>query len=87
MTEAATSYAHNLNTHRAYRDFRRARGVMRSGTGEINAKDLAATLHRYSERGGGYVETLRRIMRENNLEAFDAARLNRQTIATIIASN
>ena len=87
LTEAAASYAHNLNTHRAYRDFRRARSLMRSGAGDINGKDLAATLHRYSERGGSYVDTLRRIIRENNLESFDSARLNRQSVATIIASN
>ena len=76
----------NLNTHRAYREFRQARGRMRHVDGELDAWELASTLHRYSERGDDYVQSLRSIMRDNRLEAFDTARLNRRRVATIIAS-
>ena len=81
------SYAHNLNTHRAYKEFRTARARMRLKKGEIDSWDLSATLHRYSERGDEYVQSLRSIMRDNSLESFDAARLNGRAVATIVASN
>jgi Bax protein len=76
LTEAVGAYARNLNTHRAYREFRQVRLQMRQTQGEIDAWQLAATLHRYSERGDGYVQSLRAIMDSNGLENFDAARVN-----------
>lgn len=87
LNEAVESYARNLNTHRAYREFRLARARMRGKSGEIDGFQLAATLHRYSERGGDYVDSLRSIMNANGLDAYDAARLNVRTVATIVASN
>ncbi len=86
LTEAVASYARNLNTHRAYREFRQARARMRAHDGELDAWELASSLHRYSERGDDYVQSLRSIMRDNRLEAFDTARLNRRRVATIVAS-
>jgi len=87
LTQAVESYVHNLNTHRAYREFRSSRAQMRNRSGEIRAWDLATTLHRYSERGDDYVQTLRSIIRDNGLEALDGARLNNHAVATIVASN
>ncbi len=87
LLTAVEAYAHNLNTHRAYREFRAARSQMRRQSGGIDAYALAGTLHRYSERGDGYVQDLRTIMRANDLEAFDTARLNNLASATIVASN
>ena len=87
LGDAVSAYARNLNTHRAYREFREMRARMRRNTGEIDAWALVSTLHRYSERGDGYVQALRSIMRDNGLEAFDTARLNGNRVATILASN
>jgi len=87
LTEAVEAYAHNLNTHRAYKEYRQSRAQMRKSRGELDAFNLASTLHRYSERGDDYVQTLRSIMRANGLEAFDGARLNVRSVATIVASN
>ncbi len=88
LLTAVEAYAHNLNTHRAYREFRAARAQMRRQSGGIDAYALAGTLHRYSERGDGYVQDLRSIIRANDLEAFDTARLNNlASSATIVASN
>ena len=87
LSEAVESYALNLNTHRAYREFRHARSRMRVKSGEIDGFQLAATMHRYSERGSEYVDSLRSIMNANSLDAFDAARLNTRSVATIVASN
>ena len=87
LQEAVASYMHNLNTHRAYKEFRQIRARMRATAGEIDGMELSATLHRYSERGDDYVHNLRSIMRDNGLEAFDFARLNARRIAAIVASN
>lgn len=87
LQEAVASYMHNLNTHRAYKEFRAARARMRATKGEIDGWELASTLHRYSERGDDYVRGLQSIMRDNELESFDFARLNTRRIAAIVASN
>jgi len=87
LQEAVASYMRNLNTHRAYKEFRVTRAKMRATKGEIDGWELAGTLHRYSERGDDYVRGLHVIMRDNELEAFDFARLNTRRIAAIVASN
>ncbi|MCB2106467.1 MAG: glucosaminidase domain-containing protein [Rhodobacteraceae bacterium] len=75
LYESTRVYAHNLNTHWAYRDFRRARATMLSA-GALNGQELAATLLRYSERGQAYVEALRKIIRGNGLAPLDDARFS-----------
>jgi Bax protein len=87
LQEAVSSYMHNLNTHRAYKEFRVSRAHMRSIKGEIDGWELVTTLHRYSERGDDYVRGLHSIMRDNELESFDFARLNTRRIAAIVATN
>ncbi len=69
------SYAYNLNTHRAYRDFREQRREMRANGQIVDGHSLAGALERYSERGDAYVRSLRAIIRHNQLSDFDAARL------------
>ena len=87
LTAAVESYARNLNTHRAYREFRQARATMRGHGGSMDAFALAATLFRYSERGPHYVKDLRWIMRDNDLRAFDSAHLDVGEKVAVIASN
>ncbi|CAA7623648.1 glucosaminidase domain-containing protein [Magnetospirillum sp. SS-4] len=75
LYEAVRAYVHNLNTHRAYEDLRRARAVARARGATPDGHALAAALSRYSERGEAYVETVRAVMRHNDLARFDGARL------------
>ncbi|MFM8801370.1 MAG: hypothetical protein ACKOEE_12575 [Tagaea sp.] len=70
------AYAVNLNTHRAYADFRRAREQARRDAKPLDGHALAPHLQRYSERGLDYVRDLRALMRVNGLRAFDRARLD-----------
>lgn len=77
LYEAVRAYVHNLNTHRAYEDLRRARAAARSRGLVPDGHTLVAALSRYSERGGAYVDTLRTLMRRNDLIRFDDARLGR----------
>lgn len=70
------AYARNLNTHRAYREFRNIRSAMRTAEESMDSNKLAGTLHRYSERGQAYVQTIRGIMKDNQLSSYDSAQLD-----------
>ncbi len=76
LIEGVRSYIHNLNYHRAYKEFRAARKWMRNNDNLINGHTLAGELIRYSERGADYVKTLRRIMHANELLLLDHTRLH-----------
>jgi Bax protein len=71
LIDCVKAYAHNLNSHSAYNDFRNARSKLRAEDGEINGYGLAGALLRYSERGKDYIDTIRLIIRANRLEVFD----------------
>jgi Bax protein len=75
LLQAVRAYARNLNTHRAYGEFRKARAIQRRTVAALDGRRLAATLTRYSERGGDYVKTLYVIMDANALDALDDATL------------
>lgn len=75
LLQAVKAYARNLNTHRAYGEFRVVRAAMRRAGAEPTGPRLAETLTRYSERGMDYVKTLRVIMDANQLAALDGAAL------------
>jgi Bax protein len=86
LYESTLSYAHNLNTHSAYGAFRRARAEMLRATGQLDGHALAGTLTRYSGRGQAYVNSLRSIIRANDLTALDRAQfIDRQTTRTAAA--
>lgn len=75
LLQAVKAYASNLNTHRAYGEFRAARAALRRDGTDLNGRVLANTLTRYSERGADYVKTLHVIMDANDLAALDTATL------------
>jgi Bax protein len=79
LSEAVEAYAANLNTHRAYGEFRRARANLRDAGKPIDGHALAQHLHRYSERRMDYVRDVRAVMRANGLKALDGARLDGET--------
>ncbi|MCC7165973.1 MAG: glucosaminidase domain-containing protein [Rhodospirillales bacterium] len=80
LAEAVRAYTLNLNTHKAYRDFRQARWRAREEGKDPEGLELAGTLAGYSARGDGYVETIRTIIRKNGLAALDDARLSRRNL-------
>ena len=77
LYEAVRAYVHNLNTHRAYDELRRARATARARGQTPDGPALVAALHGYSERGDAYVSTIRGLIRRNDLSRFDRARLGR----------
>ncbi len=70
------SYSRNLNTHNAYSDFRAKRAQMRNNRQYMDSVQLIESLESYSERRGHYVQTIKRIIRSNDLQALDRARLD-----------
>ncbi|MEE8084081.1 MAG: glucosaminidase domain-containing protein [Alphaproteobacteria bacterium] len=80
LLDAVWSYARNLNTHPAYARFRALRARMRDQAGGphgLDAYRLVEALEIYSERGADYVETIKTIIRVNDLRALDGARFSR----------
>lgn len=75
LFEAGSAYARNLNCHPAYAEFRQARVALRAAGVPMSGYALAGELTRYSERGTAYIRTIRRIIRQNNLDDFDRVHL------------
>ena len=75
LIDSVRAYAHNLNTHRAYREFRSQRAALRRQGRPLDGTALAGALHRYSERGADYVAGIRAIISANDLSRLDGVRL------------
>ncbi len=75
LAHSVASYMHNLNTHRAYTGFRARRWYARQARRWVDAHDYAADLAAYSQRRQHYVDTLRRVLRDNRMTDFDTVRL------------
>lgn len=75
LLENVRSYAHNLNQHRAYPEFRAQRAKLRAANKRLDGHALAGGLELYSERGLVYIKLLRRIIGANDLSYLDDARL------------
>ena len=79
----------NLNTHAAYAEFRRLRAQMRRTARTpvgLNSMRLVETLKNYSERGMDYVQTIKTIIRVNNLREFDGAKLSENAVPAFTRS-
>lgn len=75
LLESVRAYALNLNTHGAYREFRRVRASLRGEGRRLTGMPLLPTLTAYSERGGDYLRNLYQIMTINDLVRADVVRL------------
>jgi len=71
--DSVRGYFINLCSHPAYEDFRRLRADLRAAGEPLDSMVLADGLLRYSERGQEYVDSLKGIMRVNNLTRADDA--------------
>ena len=76
LLAAVDAYASNLNTHPAYAAFRAERGAMRVVAAGFDVAVLAGGLEAYSERRQAYIETVRAIIRTNELTGLDHLRLD-----------
>ncbi|MBC8339847.1 MAG: glucosaminidase domain-containing protein [Rhodospirillales bacterium] len=75
LLDSVRAYAHNLNTHRAYRKLRRLRHSLRLKGAPVEGMLLVDDIKSYSQRGEKYVQTIRGLIVSNNLHRLDDARL------------
>jgi len=75
LLSSVRSYMRNLNSHRAYRQFRTQRFDMLKQNKPLLASPILNTLKAYAEDGNGYVRTLRSVLRTNRFDGFVQARL------------
>jgi Bax protein len=71
--DSVRAYFINLMSHPAYAAFRDIRAARRAAGEPLRSLDLADGLLAYSERGQAYVDTLKGIIRVNNLALADDA--------------
>ena len=71
LNDSVKAYINNLNTHFAYKNFRKSRYELRSFGKTLEGRILANQLIKYSELGNDYVENIQKIIKKNNLSKFD----------------
>ena len=75
LQASVRAYQRNLNTHSTYRAFRKARANLRDEGRQLDSIILSTFLDEYAETGEKYVEVLQQIIKQNNLQDFDDAKL------------
>ena len=75
LQASVRAYQRNLNTHKSYKDFRKARAELRDQGLHLDSLALSEFLKNYAETGNQYVEVLKKIITQNNLKDFDDAKL------------
>ncbi len=80
LMESVRAYMHNLNSHPAYRGFRKQRAAARAEGRAPSGKTLLPTLERYAELPE-YLTLVRSLIRGNRLGELESARLDRQWFA------
>ena len=75
LKASVRAYKNNLNTHRAYKEFREVRAQLRQDDKQIVGLDLTKYLKNYAAIGEKYVSILENIIERNSLTDFDKANL------------
>ena len=84
--DSVRGYFINLSSHPAYEEFRRLRADMKADNKPLSSMELAEGLKSYSERGQKYVDTLKGIMRVNNLDIADNAAFRDEPVRFILTT-
>ena len=75
LKASVRAYKNNLNTHNAYKDFRKARAQLREQGEKVMGIQLTKYLKNYAQIGEQYVLILESIIKKNSLSDFDTANL------------
>tara|TARA_Y100000590_G_scaffold101863_1_gene115700 strand:- start:513 stop:1718 length:1206 start_codon:yes stop_codon:yes gene_type:complete len=75
LKASVRAYKNNLNTHKAYQEFREARAKQRQDNVPIDGLELTKYLKNYAAIGEKYVRILQDIIEKNSLTDFDKANL------------
>ncbi len=84
--DSVRGYYINLSSHPAYEDFRRLRAELKAAGKPLSSLALADGLIRYSERGQEYVDTLKGMIRVNNLDVADGATFRDEPMRFIVGA-
>ena len=71
LDDSVKAYLNNLNTHFAYKNFRKSRNELRSFGKTLEGRILDNQLKQYSELGNEYIYNVQKIIKKNNLSKFD----------------
>ena len=71
LDDSVKAYLNNLNTHFAYKNFRKSRNELRSFGKTLEGRILVNQLKQYSELGNEYIYNVKKIIKKNNLSKFD----------------
>lgn len=72
-------YIWNINTRHEYEHLRQIRA---KGSSPYDSLELAKGLHLYSETGYAYVDKVKNLIMQNNLQAYDSCRLRNDQAAS-----
>ena len=75
LKASVKAYKNNLNTHKAYKEFREARAKLRQDAAPVIGLSLTKYLKAYAQIGEKYVAILNDIIEKNSLTDFDRANL------------
>jgi len=75
LKASVRAYKNNINTHNAYKEFRKKRAQLRETDAKIIGTDLTQYLKNYSAIGVKYVQILDQIIERNSLVDFDKTNL------------
>ena len=75
LKASVRAYQRNLNTHNSYREFRKARALMRERDQKLDSLDLADYLDKYAATGVEYTKIIKKIIEQNSLQDFDRVKL------------
>jgi Bax protein len=75
LIQSVLSYARNLNSHRAYRQFRERRAALKAAQDTVPGALLAETLTSYSARPEIYIKEIKAVIRTNGFADLETARL------------
>jgi Bax protein len=75
LQASVRAYQRNINTHSTYKNFRKARAKLRDSNKPLDSIELSKYLNKYAETGNQYVEVLQKIIKQNQLQDFDDAKL------------
>jgi len=71
LRSSVKAYMTNLNTHRGYKELRKARAELRRKNKNISGLELVNYLYNYAQTGSEYVKILKKIIKQNELTDFD----------------
>ncbi len=75
LKASVRAYQRNLNTHGSYKEFRSVRANMRDSDEELDSLILAEYLDKYAATGKEYTKIIKQIIKQNDLQDFDKAKL------------